>query len=88
MNQFDSDFDRPGRFWVTRDPVPLDAALEDAEAAARAAAQRMAADGQEPPAVGEIHRAPQRMLCVSWMDDNPTGLVEMSVPDDWAPPAD
>jgi hypothetical protein len=29
--------------------------------------------------------APSRMVCVTWLDDDPTGLISMSIPEDWAP---
>lgn len=84
----DADMDRAGRFWVTSEPLDVGGdrmhALEQ-EAAARAA---RGAGYVAPLPAGAPARTAERLLCIEWVDGNPIGLVQVAVPDEWAPPSE
>ena len=90
MGEFGTDFDRPGHFWITQEPLAVRDNLNAAEQAAIARARAEdALAGSEPPMPAPEDAGPvaaQRMLCVTWADGDTTGLVEMAIPDDWSPP--
>jgi hypothetical protein len=81
FGEFGDDFDRRGRFWVTLEALGREPALGAEEAAAARAVGGRSMRAQAPD------RPAQRMLCVTWSDGNPIGMMEMATPDDWSPPS-